>query len=222
MSKKKAQNGLGAIFPPQKMKRISLLEVKKILTETPPFQERLANLRDALLVKLESKCHEVNPKDLPCSRSVVSVLTDKPRFFVRPSDPLDLENFLDVCESLKEIHDVLSLGPKNAVWLAEAGYYLGWRQARLNIRPFEGDVKNSIDKEERDKQNLRGRYSKVTPKAFKREYAAAKKEYPATRQITNRKRWVARKFGLENKNSVLHLNRLIKEWRAQGITIDLS
>ena len=35
MSKKKAHNGLGAIFPPQKMKRISLLEVKKILTETP-------------------------------------------------------------------------------------------------------------------------------------------------------------------------------------------
>jgi len=222
MSKKKAHNGLGAIFPPQKMKRISLLEVKKILTETPPFQERLANLRDDLLAWLESKFREVNPKDLPCDRSVMSVSTDKPRFFVRPSDPLDLENFLDVCELLRNIYEVLNVGPKNEMWLAEAGYNIGWRQARLNIRPLEGDVKSSRDKKERDKQNLRGRYSKVTPEAFKREYAAAKKGYPGDRQITNRKRWVARKFGLEKKNSVLHLNRLIKEWKAQGITIDLS
>ena len=118
MSKKKAHNGLGAIFPLQKTKQISLPEVKKILTETPPFQERLANLRDALLVKLESKFREVNPKDLPCDRSVESVLTDKPRFFVRPSDPLDLENFLDVCELLRNIYEVLNVGPKNEMWLA--------------------------------------------------------------------------------------------------------
>ena len=127
-----------------------------------------------------------------------------------------------MCELLKNIHEVLNVGSKNEMWLAEAGYNIGWRQARLNIRPFEGDVKNSIDKEERDKQNLRGRYSRVTPEAFKREYAAAKKEYPGDRQITNRKRWVACKFGLENKNSLKHLNRLIREWKAQGITIDLS
>jgi len=222
MSKKKAHNGLGAIFPPQKMKQISLPELKKILTETPSFQESRVHTRDGLLAKLESNCREVNPEDLPFGRSVVSVMADKPRFFVRPSDPLDLDNFLDVCELLKDIHEVLNLGPKNEMWLAEAGYNIGWRQARLNIRPLEGDVKSSRDKKERDKQNLRGRYSKVTPEAFKREYAAAKKGYPGDRQITNRKRWVARKFGLEKKNSVLHLNRLIKEWKAQGITIDLS
>ena len=118
MSKKKAQNGLGAIFPPQKTKQISLSEVKKISTETPSFQEYLVHMRDGLLAKLESDCREVNPENQPKRASVVKVLTDKPRFFVRPSDPLDLENFLDVCELLRNIYEVLNVGPKNEMWLA--------------------------------------------------------------------------------------------------------
>ena len=37
MSKKKAHNGLGAIFPPQKTKQISLPELKKIIDRNPIF-----------------------------------------------------------------------------------------------------------------------------------------------------------------------------------------
>ena len=219
MSKKKAHNGLGAIFPPQKMKQISLPELKKILTETPSFQESLVHTRDGLLAWLESNCREVNPEVLPFGRTVVSVMGDKPRFFVRPSDPLDLENFLDVCESLKEIHDVLSLGPKNAVWLAEAGYYLGWRQARLNIRPFEGDVKNSIDKEERDKQNL-ARQSKVTPEEFEAAWAKTGETCKSREfdQVDLRKKRTAEILGISKSQ----LNRILKKWKDQGTGKDVS
>ena len=219
MSKKKAHNGLGAIFPPQKMKQISLPELKKILTETPSFQESRVHTRDGLLAKLESKCHEVNPKDLPCSRSVVSVLTDKPRFFVRPSDPLDLENFLDVCELLRNIYEVLNVGPKNEMWLAEAGYNIGWRQARLNIRPFEGDVKNSVDKEERDKQNL-ARQSKVTPEEFEAAWAKTGETCKSREfdQVDLRKKRTAEILGISKSQ----LNRILKKWKDQGTGKDVS
>jgi len=219
MSKKKAHNGLGAIFPPQKMKQISLPELKKILTETPSFQESRVHTRDGLLAKLESNCREVNPKDLPCSRSVVSVLTDKPRFFVRPSDPLDLENFLDVCELLRNIYEVLNVGPKNEMWLAEAGYNIGWRQARLNIRPFEGDVKNSVDKEERDKQNL-ARQSKVTPEEFEAAWAKTGETCKSREfdQVDLRKKRTAEILGISKSQ----LNRILKKWKDQGTGKDVS